>query len=70
MAKAEASLGKMQDFDASEDVLVAIAHDSSLLSVVDFFPKRANEWKEKGWKQTGRWRFLEDFYQAARDKGA
>ncbi|KAH8431736.1 uncharacterized protein LDX57_009391 [Aspergillus melleus] len=68
VAEAEASLDKMRDFDANEDIFVVIAHDSTLLSVVDFFPKRANEWKERGWKEMSRWRFLEDFGQAVGSK--
>jgi hypothetical protein len=35
-----------------------------LLDVMDFFPKEANEWKAKGWKEEGRWRFLKDFQRA------
>ncbi|OQD64979.1 hypothetical protein PENPOL_c006G02848 [Penicillium polonicum] len=62
---AEATLRKMIPFDANEDVFVIIAHDSSLLDVIDFFPGRVNEWKKKGWKEAGRWRFLEDFKDAA-----
>ncbi|KAE8383445.1 beta-lactamase-like protein [Aspergillus bertholletiae] len=62
--EAEKSLNKMADFDASEDVFVAIAHDSSLLDIIDFFPKKVNDWKEKGWKEASRWRFLEDFHKA------
>ncbi|KAH8803591.1 beta-lactamase-like protein [Xylogone sp. PMI_703] len=65
VATAEATIGKMIPFDASEDVFVIIAHDKSLLDVVEFFPKSANEWKKKGWKDAGRWRFLEDFKDAA-----
>ncbi|KAF2973443.1 hypothetical protein GQX73_g75 [Xylaria multiplex] len=64
VAEAEATIHKMIDFDANEDVFVVIAHDKSLLDVIDFFPKSANEWKVKGWKETGRWRFLEDFKEA------
>lgn len=55
------SIGRMADFDAREDVFVVFAHDTTLLDVVDFYPKRANGWKEKGWKEDGQWRFLEDF---------
>lgn len=61
---AEATIGKMIPFDANEEVFVIIAHDKSLLDVIDFFPKRANEWKKKGWKEAGRWKFLEDFKDA------
>jgi hypothetical protein len=61
VAEAEATIDKMFAFDASEDVFVVIAHDRSLLGVIDFFPETVNAWKEKGWKEAGRWRFLEDF---------
>ena len=52
---------KMFEFDAQANVFVVIAHDKSLLDVVDFYPKSANEWKRKGWKEQGRWRFLRDY---------
>ena len=65
VAAAEAVIGEMIEFDASEDVFMIIAHDKSLMDVIDFFPKEANQWKEKGWKEAGRWRFLEDFKDAA-----
>ena len=70
VAEAEATLGKLKVFDARDDVLVIIAHDKSLLDVIDVFPKGANEWKQKGWKVTGRWRFLEDFKEAAAKSNA
>ncbi|KAJ8132635.1 hypothetical protein O1611_g985 [Lasiodiplodia mahajangana] len=65
VAEAKDTIDKMIIFDANEDVFVVIAHDKSLLDVIDFFPQSANEWKEKGWKEAGRWRFLEDFKDAA-----
>lgn len=67
--EAEATISKMIDFDENENVFVVLAHDTSLLDVIDFFPKRANEWKEKGWKQTSRWRFLADFKSATAEFG-
>lgn len=51
----------VSEFDADDRVLVAIAHDASLLDVVNFFPKPANDWKKLGWGVQGRWRFLADF---------
>ena len=54
----------MQDFDADDRVFVVIAHDFTLLDVMDFFPREANDWKAKGWKEKGRWRFLKDFQRA------
>lgn len=62
--EAERSISKMAEFDANENVFVAIAHDRTLLDIIDFFPKSANNWKEKGWKEASRWRFLEDFHKA------
>ncbi|KAI1458656.1 beta-lactamase-like protein [Annulohypoxylon moriforme] len=61
---AEAAINKMIPFDANEDVFVIIAHDKTLLGNIDFFPRMVNEWKEKGWKDHTRWRFLEDFKEA------
>jgi hypothetical protein len=55
----------MMAFDACENVLVVLAHDKSLLGVVDLVPTEVNEWKRKGWKEAGRWRFLRDFTDAA-----
>ena len=59
-----ATVEKIKVFDADERVFVVIAHDNSLRDVLEFFPKSANEWKEKGWKEQGRWRFLKDFEKA------
>ncbi|KAG5765643.1 hypothetical protein H9Q72_006288 [Fusarium xylarioides] len=61
VAEGEKSIAKLIDFDANEDVLVVMAHDSGLLDLIDFFPKQANDWREKGWKEQSRWRFLRDF---------
>lgn len=55
------SIVKMEEFDANEDVFTVIAHDPSLVGVADFFPKRANAWKEKEWADRTRWEFLKDF---------
>jgi len=49
-----------------------VAHDASLLDVVSFFPKSANDWKSLDWGKNGRWRFLADFskgLEKARDDG-
>ncbi|KAI9820183.1 MAG: hypothetical protein M1827_005805 [Pycnora praestabilis] len=65
--EAKASVRKMEEFDADENVFVVIAHDETLLDVVDFFPKKANAWKEKGWAVDGKWRFLKDFKEAVEE---
>ncbi|KAF2117050.1 hypothetical protein BDV96DRAFT_611627 [Lophiotrema nucula] len=55
------STNKLKSFDASEDVLVVIAHDPSVIGVVPFFPDgKLNEWQKNGWKEICRWRFLRE----------
>lgn len=58
---AQQTVEQLGEFDGDDDVLVVIAHDTTLKDVVDFYPKTANSWKEKGWKGVGLWRFLSDF---------
>ncbi|KAI9667327.1 MAG: hypothetical protein M1821_000142 [Bathelium mastoideum] len=66
--EAKRSVEKMQQFDADDNVLVVIAHDASLLDVLEYWPQAANDWKVKGWKEKGRWNFLKDFAQAVEEK--
>ncbi|CAI6237599.1 unnamed protein product [Periconia digitata] len=65
LCKAQETIEKLKAFDSRDDVLVVIAHDVTLLDVMEFFPKDMNNWKEKGWADRGRWRFLKDFVQVA-----
>ena len=62
------SIAKLQELDAREDVFTVIAHDAGLLGILDFFPRMANEWTEKGWREEGYWRFLGDFRTSAGSK--
>lgn len=55
------SMRKMTAFDANDDVLVLMAHDSEIKGVLDFWPEKINNWKSKGWKSALRWAFLGDF---------
>ena len=55
------SVGKWTEFDAQDNIFAMIAHDMSLSDVVEFYPKPATGWKQKGWMEQGRWRFLRDF---------
>lgn len=64
--EAEATIGKVIEADAQDYVLVVMAHDETLLNVVDFFPKYANDFKSKGWAEKGRWLFLKDFAKAVK----
>ena len=63
------TIQKLQEVDPRENVLMAAAHDESLLDVVDFFPKKANGFMEKGWVQQARWKFLRDFAEAVGYEG-
>ncbi|TVY65704.1 Cytochrome P450 monooxygenase andK [Lachnellula suecica] len=65
--EAEETIGKVIEADANDEVLVVMAHDDSLLDVVDFFPKYANDFKHKGWVEKGRWLFLKDFKGAVKE---
>lgn len=58
------SINSMQDFDASPDVLVCIAHDPALLKVLPMLndePDRdLNDWKEQGYKDQLSWAWLNE----------
>ncbi|KIW97115.1 uncharacterized protein Z519_02507 [Cladophialophora bantiana CBS 173.52] len=56
-------------FDADSDVLAIYVRDDRLLDsggVLEFFPKATptNEWKGKGWKIRGHWRFRDKMVRA------
>ena len=60
------SITKMGDFDAHENILTIVAHDDTMVNVVGTFPNTlANDWKTKGWREKGLWRFLGDLGAAA-----
>lgn len=48
--------------DAQDNIWFVFAHDPSLWSckTVEFFPKPANQWRARGWREQTRWGFLED----------
>lgn len=58
------SIGKLVEIDSHDHIFTVIAHDKSLLEFAEFFPAKANEWKEKSWAEKGRWAFLGDFKEA------
>lgn len=63
------SIRKLQELDAYDNFLVVAAHDESMLDVVDFFPKTANDFVAKGWVRQARWTFLRDFAKAVGYEG-
>jgi hypothetical protein len=56
----------LQEFDASDGILLVIAHDASLLGALDFYPQSMNNWREKDLDAKSRWRFLGDFAEAVK----
>ncbi|KAH7927167.1 hypothetical protein BV22DRAFT_1032176 [Leucogyrophana mollusca] len=54
----QASLEKLEVFDAHPDVFVLIAHDASLDGVVAMFPESMNNWKALSWKEKATWAFV------------
>ena len=62
--EARETIQKVMETDADEKVLVVMAHDNSLLGVLEFFPAYLDEFVGKGWVEEGRWGFLNDFRSA------
>lgn len=60
------TIAKAQEPDAQDNVLFIYAHDPSIMGVVDLFPKEANDWQAKGWREKLFWKFLEDFRDAVK----
>ncbi|KAJ7484739.1 hypothetical protein FB451DRAFT_1233359 [Mycena latifolia] len=57
---ARASIKKLGGFDANADVFVVIAHDLSLMSIIEPLPASLDQWKGKGWKERATWAFLDE----------
>jgi len=54
------TIEKAQEADANDEVFFIMAHDPSIMGIVDLFPLTANEWREKGWAKRVLWSFLKD----------
>jgi len=57
----------LQEFDAAENVFLLVAHDESVMDIVDFYPKDMNDWFEKDHARKSKWRFLADYEEAIKD---
>ena len=61
---ANKSVAGLKEFDASEHVMVCLAHDPALFEVLPLLNsgkrESLNDWKAKGWKEDTRWRFLNE----------
>lgn len=66
---AAATVRKLQELDAHDRVLAIGAHDESLLGIVDFFPRAADDFVARGWARQVRGRFLRDFAEAVGYEG-
>lgn len=53
--------------DASDEVLVIMAHDDTLKDVASFFPLDANTFRQNTWAEKGRLLFLRDFVGRLKD---
>jgi len=62
--EAERTIHKVQVWDVRDDIFVVFAHDETLSTILDLFPRDATHWKEKGWAKQGKWAFLKDFAEA------
>ncbi|OAG34518.1 hypothetical protein AYO21_11340 [Fonsecaea monophora] len=58
------TITKAQEFDADDNVLFLYAHSGAVRSHAELFPAKANNWKEKGWREKMFWDFLKDFQVA------
>ncbi|OQU94833.1 hypothetical protein CLAIMM_01126 [Cladophialophora immunda] len=52
---------RAQDADGQDNVFFLAAHDDTIAGVVDVYPKQANDWKARGWREKTMWTFLRDF---------
>jgi hypothetical protein len=57
---------KLIRLDANENVFTIIAHDGTIVDLLEYFPASANDWKAKGWGTAARWRFLRDWERAVK----
>jgi glyoxylase-like metal-dependent hydrolase (beta-lactamase superfamily II) len=54
------TVDSIKELDASDDVFVILAHDSTLRGNIDFYPLTINDWKVKGYDMKTRWLFYRE----------
>ncbi|KAG8741967.1 hypothetical protein FRC10_002233 [Ceratobasidium sp. 414] len=64
--ESQKSLGKLEELDGYPNILTIIAHDNTLLDIIDFYPKTINDWRSKGYKEQAMWPFVRDFREAVK----
>lgn len=60
------TIRKVEGFDANENVFTLLAHDWTLKSVIDEWPRSLNDWKRRGWRKDTFWKFLGDFAEKSK----
>ncbi len=63
------TMGKLQELDCLENVLVVIAHDATVRDGARHFPESLNAWKAEGLGERVRWAFLGDLEVYWKAKG-
>ncbi|KAJ1334950.1 N-acyl homoserine lactone hydrolase [Microdochium nivale] len=61
---AKDSIAKLAEADAYDNIFLVMAHDMTLGGVIDLYPKPANAWMVKHWKEQTLWGFLDSFTPA------
>lgn len=59
----------LQELDCDENIFVIIAHDATVRDAVDHFPQSINDWKEKGWGKSLKWKFFRDLEPCWKQQG-
>ncbi|CEI63560.1 hypothetical protein FVEN_g6691 [Fusarium venenatum] len=67
---AKESIDKLIEADAYDNIFPVMAHDMTLVGTVDLYPKKANNWMSKRWKEDTRWGFCGDFTPLDEEIGA
>ncbi|KXJ87178.1 hypothetical protein Micbo1qcDRAFT_208568 [Microdochium bolleyi] len=63
-AVAKDSITKLAKVDAYDNIFPVMAHDMTLGGVIDLYPRPANAWMAKRWKEQTWWKFLVSFTPA------
>ena len=63
------TMGKLQELDCLDNVLVIIAHDATVRDGAPHFPESLNAWKKMGLGEKVKWAFLRDMEVYWKAKG-
>ncbi|EGU81280.1 hypothetical protein FOPG_15576 [Fusarium oxysporum f. sp. conglutinans race 2 54008] len=59
--EAKESIDNLIEADAYDNIFPVMAHDMTLGETVELYPKKANDWMARGWKEATRWGFCGEF---------